>query len=46
MRKWVLLLLTGCNYWAPDNAVEELVEQGIEQVTGLDIDLSADDEKL
>lgn len=46
MKKLFLLWLAGCSYWTPDNAVEELVEEGIEQVTGLDIDLTADDEKL
>lgn len=41
-----LLLLAGCSYWSPDNPIEEAVEAGIEQATGVDIDLSADDEKL
>lgn len=46
-------LLTGCQFMktriyevitTPDNFVEEFVEERIEDVTGFDIDLSADDE--
>ena len=39
-------LISGCSHFYPDNPIEELAEEGIREVTGLDIDLSVDDEKL
>lgn len=45
MKKLALIFLAGCSYWTPDNPIEEAVEAGIEQATGVDIDLSADDEE-
>lgn len=42
----VCFCLAGCSLFPPDNPVEELIEDEIKAVTGLDIDLSADDEKI
>ena len=43
---YALCLSPGCSYFYPDNPVEEWIEDEIEDWTGLDIDLSADDEQL
>lgn len=40
------IFLSGCAYFPPDNPIEELIEKEIDNLTGLDIDLSADDEKI
>lgn len=37
--------LNGCSHFYPDNPVEELVEEGIKEVTGLDVDLTSTDGK-
>jgi hypothetical protein len=39
-------LVTACSHLPPDNPIEEAVEEVIMDVTGFDIDLSADDEKI
>ena len=46
--RWLTLylVLAGCTKLAPDNPVEEMVEEVIQEITGLDTDLSADDEKI
>lgn len=41
----IYCFLCACS-WYPDNPVEEAIESKIEDYTGLDIDLSADDEEL
>ena len=38
--------LNGCSHFKPDNLIEEALEEGIEYATGLDVDLSADDEVI
>ena len=38
--------LTGCSHFPSDNPIEELIEEGLNDLTGVDVDLSADDEKL
>lgn len=50
MKKWIIfipLLVANCDYISiyPDSPLEELAEQGIERLTGLDIDLSSEDGK-
>lgn len=45
MKYLLLFFLASCS-WYPDNPIEECLEQQIENVTGLDIDLTADDEEL
>lgn len=47
--KWMMFALlcaiSGCSYIKnhPDSPLEELAEEGVEAVTGLDVDLSSDD---
>ena len=40
------ILIPGCSRLKPDGLVEEALEEGIEYATGLDVDLSADDEVI
>jgi len=37
------ILIPGCSHFTHDNPVEELVEDLIEDATGLDIDLTSED---
>jgi hypothetical protein len=39
------ILIPGCSRFVNDGPLEELIEEGIEELTGLDVDITSEDGK-